>query len=627
MATYIFDIDMGRPPAVPRNRRSDDRDRPTSEFHSSNFIFYDYDHPLLLYSIRQPGGKGYFTSPRETTGTASIKDLFLTQPAQFQPRTDWSHWPHSGPPESRPVLSIRDEQDIVTLKLSLSKAVPSPAFRDGAVVGDVTWLDHRVRLWNIIKSIEVKQPFGKMDPISLLCLIRSGMESQVGIMLEPLFLQSLAIDTTRNPMPGEIGFNPNYLGGADMVANPLATTDTIFGYDSSYSWKREMFNRRFFIGFVTFESFESRSSDKCRIWSSIIWDRVRAHLYVYNAFSFNNPMREEVVIRIGLAFRQVLAKNGLPFNFDVFAPPVMQLGMGEHWASGVVASNLLLINLRGLVGVKFEGLVACQSGRTLVVDNRKLTPDAGFDLRHRDWDTEPWKFPEGRVPVELNKACNVLSVIIMDEFGIKDLLFDQGRTAPDRVSLTDRSPDMTYLPQSCSMLRSNTGEVYTNLGGPQYVVFDSRKVYPSRAMRFVHPPITSPARISPSLPHTRSNVNFPYTLIPLPMRTMWLYMKQGWMPIRDELVKIPRDIRRVITLHANRYPYSLSPSIVVALRCYILKCGISDLRLRLLRNGNTPVENQLLLDALSLLNLRLQRAENALADDRLVLDILSRLTL
>ncbi|KAH7129276.1 hypothetical protein EDB81DRAFT_889039 [Dactylonectria macrodidyma] len=586
-----------QPPHAPRQNLGRGRGaRPTSDFHNSNFIHQNYDAPLLVYSIAQIGGKGSFTHPRETTGRASIKSLFPRQPAQFQPRTNWSHWPDDGP--SR--LSIWDRDIIVDQKLRISKTAPSLAFRDRPVVEGQNWLNHQAKLWSIFAAIEKKKSFSVADPSPLLILIRSGLESQVGIMIKPLFLESTWRQTTRNPSHTQLGHNPMYHAGAELLVNPISDPHNIFGFENATAWKKEMFNRRFFIGFVANE-YGTPSTllgdyyniGRQTLWSSIIWDRHRAHLYIYNAYS-SGYRRDDLIIRIGLAFRQVLATNGMPFDFDVFAPPVTQLDTKDLWATGVVATNLLLINLRGLVSVKSEGLVRTQVPRILEVDGQTRIPKHHFTLRHRDWDTEPWDVGEDRVSAELVKACDVIRVMIMDELGIKDLTFDQGQYSPDLVSLTDRSTNMTYLPQSSTSLRTNTHDVYTNLGGPQYVVFDSRRVQPSRAMRLVHPPATLPTEYRPSLPHRRPPINFPRTLVPVPLNVALLYLRQGLLLCHDEVLMLPRGVRVELADCARRPGIAMPTPRVrgILLVCMYLHL-IRDLIMSVQRDSVAQARNEL----------------------------------
>ncbi|KAF7556826.1 hypothetical protein G7Z17_g1102 [Cylindrodendrum hubeiense] len=488
------------------------------EYHTGRFLA-EKETPFFVFTVPQKGGSQPFTHPLETTARASLRDAFPSQPAQFQPRTDWSHWPQAGPG----LLSLNDSKAQVREKLSRSAATPSEPFQNGGKVGSRNWLDHQVNLWQHLQAIQrqtqeaktsfnglVKAP-ADIDVTPFLSLIQAGLESQVGIMLQPICVTGQK--PFKNPPPRELNHREFIPEGAQLMNG-----DFHMGFDTAIAWKEEMFNRRFFIGYVKFDIH----------WVSIIWDRHCGHLYVYDTdgrYNSRSVDRETRIHHVALAFRQVLAWGGMPFDFDVFAPPFTL--QDSNWESGYLSTTNLLVSIRGLVGLSYAALRTATGSKVLVVDRKKRAPASGFELRHRDWKAEPWLPDKTDYVRELNQANLVLQVIIMDELGIQDLKFENGKG--DVVQLTDMAgSDMTYLPQTSTTLESEAGNIYTNFGGAQYVIFNSRKVVPGRTYGRVIPmPKPIPELARPSLRHSRSNVRPPYHHTAVSVLTSGFHPQRG----------------------------------------------------------------------------------------------------
>lgn len=303
------------------------------------------------------------------------------------------------------------------------------------------------------------------------------------------------------------------------------------GFSSFAAFKEEMFNRRFFIGFYNI------GNTTC---GSIIWDRHCGHFYIYDTGGkVQNTCPEVRLERVAIAFRQILTWSGMPFNFEVCAPPVTP--EPDDWAagdfstpmSGYLCTTMLLFNIRGLFGLSYSTLVRSIKHCILEIDGKRRPSTSRFELRHRDWHVQPWRCNTKDRLEAIYRNSLMLQVMIMDQLGIKDLKFID-RT--DKVvQLTDMADgEMAYFPQSPTTLQSKVGNIYTNFGGAQYVVFDSTKVLPSgRFGRLIHVPSPVPMLASPSMPHSRPDVPFPRPLVPISHTTSWRYLQRGIIMGRD----------------------------------------------------------------------------------------------
>ncbi|KAH6974117.1 hypothetical protein BKA56DRAFT_675577 [Ilyonectria sp. MPI-CAGE-AT-0026] len=490
--------------------------------HPCLFIAPPQPKQMLFYtfSIVQEGGSQPFTHPSETTGRASIQDAFPHQPAQFQPRTDWSHWPHAGPG----LLSVNDSEEETSAKIARSAASPPAAFENGAKVGHRDWHKQQVDLWHLFQAIQGQKPPQRTDLVPFLSLIQSGLESQVGIMRKHICLTDDALLT--NPAPGERGHCSSFPAGTHMVNG-----DFTMGFSSLIAFKEEMFNRRFFIGFY------DMVDTTC---GSIIWDRPCGHLYIYDTDGRAHGTNRESRLRlVTIAFRQILTWSGMPFNFEVCSPPLTpepeRWNTGFNWTamSGYLATTMLLFGIRELFGISYSTLPRSNKHSSLEIDGKGGPSTLSFELRHRDWHVQPWRNGTEDLLKAIRRNSLMLQAIIMDQLGIKDLKFLD--TTGTVVKLTDLADgEMAYFPQSPTTIESSVGDIYTNFGGAQYVTFGSTKVVPgSRFGRLIQVPTPAPTLATPSMPHSRPDVPFPRPLVPISLTTCWRFLQRGAIMDRE----------------------------------------------------------------------------------------------
>ncbi|KAH8658944.1 hypothetical protein BGZ61DRAFT_567540 [Ilyonectria robusta] len=326
-----------------------------------NNIFFLPEEGSDFFSghVHQEGGESDFYHESETNLQKPLEELLGDQPAQFQPRTNWSHWISDNP--TRFHVSQAEDKFLT----EVSKVPPQHDFGNlPQAFGRRSWEQHCWDLWGTFKKLRGNTKASDRDLEPLMAILTYGMQDVVVVAPKPITIHDGKV--FKNPPLHAAGSDPFLAEGVDRVH--CSTT----AYGSPDDMKLALFNKRFLIGTFNFNNYH---------WTSFVWDRTPGHLLIYDTDSANRGGHTRSAI---LAWRETLAHYGLPYNFSFFSfPAAGQLG---DWECGYLGVYLLFLQLRGLTGLNFDQLTADNSPQAITIDGAKTTaalkPPA---LRFRDW--------------------------------------------------------------------------------------------------------------------------------------------------------------------------------------------------------------------------------------------------
>ncbi|KAH7155372.1 hypothetical protein B0J13DRAFT_545419 [Dactylonectria estremocensis] len=413
------------------------------------------------------------------------------QPAQFQPRDDWSHWDSSRP------LRIDTKCKSKAFKELIDPVRPSKQFSlssDGKV-GNKSWVQHCSNLWDLFKNLQAHRSPPGPGLSSLLIILSHGITEY--LETAPSEINIFDTEVYNNPEHGTDGSLELILENAERV-----DCKTMMGYTSKEEWKNATYNKRTYAGMVRFP----------KHWVAYAWDRKFGHLLVYDTQEEGRTKRLKAV---GLAWREHLALAGLPYNFGLFALPVTA-APGE-WESGYLGVFLLFLNLRSMVGVGHSYISTTFSGKTAKVDNAYRNGLTAFEQKHADWLLDPWVEQPLRAAQELgvDRMMDFLGTVIFNELGVRDRAHISGGFIR---SLAGTGISMFYSPKLDA--RCVGDEPYNNLGGLQMVSWPDLDVVRRTSGHCIFP--------APGVFQEKIRQQQPARFVPLPWSLVEKYMERGW---------------------------------------------------------------------------------------------------
>ncbi|KAH6984184.1 hypothetical protein BKA56DRAFT_670735 [Ilyonectria sp. MPI-CAGE-AT-0026] len=237
------------------------------------------------------GGFGSFIHASELHALKPLQDMLNFQPAQMHCRGSWDHWDPNNPirlgsPDRTAINTIeqRDNPNATRLSVSLANVKPRKAFQtspDGCV-GTRSWTQHCDDLWSLHRAMRSKAWASSFNLPPLLQLGTYGMRDVVAVASEPLLIKGSIFRNKKPQFDGSTPFLPT-------SAERIPCDDLCFGFSSAEEWKKAMYNKRLFVGLFHFEAH----------WTSFIFDRVEAQLYLYDTMDSGREKRFQAA---GLAF-------------------------------------------------------------------------------------------------------------------------------------------------------------------------------------------------------------------------------------------------------------------------------------------------------------------------------------
>ncbi|KAF4469068.1 hypothetical protein FALBO_4031 [Fusarium albosuccineum] len=300
-----------------------------------------------------------------------------------------------------------------------------------------------------------------------------------------------------------------------------------FGYDDPHEWRKAITRRRFFAGLILHSSYSH--------FTTFLFDRYKGQLYHFDTYGHDQSIRLHNAV---LAFREGLARGGLPYSFDFFGMPLSPQGGG--WECGPLSVLALFNTLRGLVGVDNSTLAGVFPPTVLGIDGKATAPQGPFDLLFRDWVFDPWVLTKGgnvRTAVNIHRVQALFQRMIMDELGIQDGQYYGTSKSGQSNSLIKGPYDdlITYTPRTNNYPISPV-DLFTFRGGYQPIVIKAVGVGTAwvwdRLLRFTID--------RSSLRYRRSPASFSYVpqSSPLPARLVADYQSRA-LQIKYAIPVIP----------------------------------------------------------------------------------------
>ncbi|KAH7156186.1 hypothetical protein EDB81DRAFT_928170 [Dactylonectria macrodidyma] len=468
--------------------------------------FYIVPNKTMMYfeiPFLQEGGTGMFAFSDESA-TLPWNHSVNQQPAQFQPRDDWSHWDSTHP------LRIDTKCTNKKLKKLIKPVRPNKQFSlsSNGKVGIKSWIDHCISLWDLFKNLQARRSPPGPGLSSLLIILSHGITQY--LETAPSEINIFDTEIYNNPEHGKEGSLELLLENAERV-----DCKTMMGYASKDEWKKATYNKRMYAGMIRFP----------KHWAAFVWDRKLGHLLVYDTLEEGRTKRLKAA---GLAWREHLALAGLPYNFGLFALPVTAApGM---WESGYLGVFLLFLNLRSMVGVGHSYISTAFSGKTAKVDSAYRIGLTAFEQKHADWILDPWVEQPLRAAQELgvDRMMDFLGTVVFDELGVRDR-----RYTCDGIlrSLAGTGMSIFYSPNLDE--RGAGGELYNNLGGLQMVTWPDLDVVRRTSGHCIFP--------APVAFEEKTMQQRPASFVPLPWWMVEKYKDRGWEANDDKMV--PKRMR------------------------------------------------------------------------------------
>ncbi|MCW5952249.1 MAG: hypothetical protein KIT69_08330, partial [Propionibacteriaceae bacterium] len=410
---------------------------------------------FLAGHVPGEGGPKPFCVESENLGDRD----FHQQPCQFQPRLDWSH-------EEIRYLDESLSPDQVTAALGSVAPMPTwftqeerPTLRK---LGIKSWEYHCQSLWEGALRLRRGAWASSEFLESLLVILHYGHEDVIAPTNYFLVLDD-KMALFRNPKHDVAGSCLQLPEGASR-----ARIHYSFSSGSSKDWRLEMYTRRFFVGMINFHD---------RHWVSFIWDRLIGQLYVYDTDKKNRTTRLKAIV---CAWREVLAKAGMPFDFDFVAYPVT--AQPGDYECGYLSMYLLFANLRGLVGQSYEQLVAVQAPKTMRLDNENLYAPSTFGLPYRDWTFDPRNLTDQEISDSWDFVQDFFMTLICNELGVAGRsLLSHGHEFSLCTNPTFRWERLEEDPTIDHLRR------FTEFGGYQFLVWPGKQLggYGNETARYI----------------------------------------------------------------------------------------------------------------------------------------------
>ncbi|KAH8656357.1 hypothetical protein BGZ61DRAFT_190884 [Ilyonectria robusta] len=151
--------------------------------------------------------------------------------------------------------------------------------------------------------------------------------------------------------------------------------------------------------------------------------------------------RKERFRAAGVAWREIMTVNGAPFDFSVYGMPASAQSYG--WECGFLAVFLITLTIRGMVGLDKQQMQGGIPMERLVFDDPNDKPaSVPFELRFRDWKLgavkpkpPPQPKKKGKAAkkketvdqdLDLERVRSFIGCAIMEELGIRDLMYSEG---------------------------------------------------------------------------------------------------------------------------------------------------------------------------------------------------------
>lgn len=323
------------------------------------FFFPEDGSDFFSGRVHQEGGKADFYHESESNLQKPLEALLGDQPAQFQPRTNWSHWVSDNPIRFH-IGQVEDK-----FRAKVANVSPQPDFGSLPLVfGRRSWEQHCWDLWGTFKNLGGNKEASDRNLEPLLAILTYGMQDVVTVFPKPITIHDDKV--FENPRLHEEGYDPFLAEGVDRVH---CSTNA---YSSPDDMKLALFNKRFLIGTFNFNNLH---------WTSFVWDRKPGHLLIYDTDSAKRMVQTKSAV---LAWRETLAHHWLPYDFSFFSfPAAGQLG---DWECGYLCVYLLFLQLRGLTGLSMDQLAVNSPPQAISIDGAEVpAPSEPPCLRFRDW--------------------------------------------------------------------------------------------------------------------------------------------------------------------------------------------------------------------------------------------------
>lgn len=410
--------------------------------------FYRSTKLLTLYegTVRGEGGKGSFLHYDENLAKMPLIDRINQRPTLYPSRLDWSHWDEKK--TERPVLGDED-----SIKAWAKTVKPHPDFSE---TDFGTWEGHCGDLWGLQYKLQYQDLSANFGLIAFLRTMTYGIRDVVAVAPFSLDLDTHVLQANNW---GKETFSTKLLKEGVLVTKNRPTV-------SFRPIRETMFNRRYLVGIINFAN--------RRHWLGYIWDAKAKQLFLFDTMDHQKEGRFKAA---GVAWREIMTVNGVPFDFTVFGMPASAQSSG--WECGFLAVFLITLAIRGMVGLDKQQMQGGIPRERLFFDDPNDKP-AGvpFELRFRDWKLgaiKPKPPPQPKkkgkaakkketedLDLDLERVRSFIGCAIMEELGIRDLMYCEGSDDVSRKIDLSLDCEHEFMPADQKL---RTSDLYTNLGG------------------------------------------------------------------------------------------------------------------------------------------------------------------
>lgn len=358
------------------------------------------------------GGPGRFADPLEILPHST--HAFGLQPSLFPIREDWSHY---GVTRDEMKVDTPDPQPFEmfvggnTTMNSRRRAARVKPIGGKAEFGACSWSSIYDSLRYLLLTLENDEWAADDGIQAFLQVLTVGVESRA--IATDYAIAITSSETIKNPEHTVDGSNGLLPVGAMRVKE---WTWELGSHGQDYGSMREAWGGyRFVIGSIHYPNPPH--------WMGYVFDRRQGQLIVLDTLVKG---RAERVRHAGLVWREVLAKMGLHYDFDLFGLPYTD--QPNAFCCGYLMVYCMALLIRGFVGVTCGSLNALDNNARPKIDSDSRKPAAPFDPLFRDWCGAGPPSPERK----WQQVEAILAGVLLDVLGCAhpEVMGENGKVTP-----------------------------------------------------------------------------------------------------------------------------------------------------------------------------------------------------